>query len=539
MTDGSDDLNFEPEFEPYDPRRWSVNLSFWRPSQLSDAEMQAFFVDRDGRWSAQTKAAIERFNAKGLDLNQSWALVEQRWLCPVCQRFKADIFRVSSRGILLANLEEHHDHFRDYVGSRGRELFGERWVLDLPSSGATMVDTLESLVSTFPRELVCSECNAADGKAKLALKDMVPPYFSFAPTEIRGFIQPSPNADHKVDLKKAEAIWRQLEPSLKARVDLVDNALHMIQSGALHRERGTSSLDRAWRRFEPQLQLYAEFLNASNRDGRGRELNQATTEFLARSVQKDSNILAPRTQPKRAKVQEPSDEEYSTYNDPVSPKRWQNTNEEWFCPVCKRRKRQIVRKSGSGKWAGGIRDLYEAVEETSQEGRRFRRMTLPRFSHAFIMREARNVQICSDCAEIIPQLKARRRDLTDVSLTCLDLLACIQSLAPHASHVVDWDEAGNRASANRQIAPAWDAYFKHRALASRIQNLYKRFLRFENEASAIREVTEEVMYVAEIDELDEASILARWLLDEAARFDQEEENNKREYLASKAASKPN
>lgn len=240
MTDVSDDFDFEPEFEPRDPRRWSVNLSFWRPSQLTDAEMQAFFPDRDGRWSGQTKAAIERLGAQGLDLNQSWALVEQKWLCPVCHRFKDDIFRVSNRGILLANLEEHHDHFRDYVGRRGRELFGERWVVDLPSSGATMIDTLESLVSTFPRELVCSECNAADGKAKLALKDIIPPYFSFAPTEIRGFIQPSPNADHRVDLDKAEAIWRHCEPPLKARVDLVDKTLQMIHSGSLHRERGSS-----------------------------------------------------------------------------------------------------------------------------------------------------------------------------------------------------------------------------------------------------------------------------------------------------------
>jgi hypothetical protein len=51
---------------------------------------------------------------------QSWALVPQNWSCPICRRSKVDIFRLSSRGILLANLEGHHDHLRDYVGRRAR-----------------------------------------------------------------------------------------------------------------------------------------------------------------------------------------------------------------------------------------------------------------------------------------------------------------------------------------------------------------------------------------------------------------------------------
>lgn len=535
MTDAPEDLDFYPDFQDRDPRLWSVNLSFWRPSQLTDDEMEAFFGDRDGKWSHQTKTAIARYGAKGLDLNQSWALTEQNWSCPVCHRYKTDIFRVSNRGILLANLEEHHDHFRDYVGRRGRKLFGENWVFDLPNGSATIVDTIESLVSTFSRELICSECNAADGKAKLSLKDTIPSYFSFAPTEIREFIEPSPNADHRIDFDKVEAIWRRREAALKARVELVDQTLEMIRSGVLRRERGASSIQRIWRHFQPQSHLYTEFLRASNLDERGSELSRSTTEFLARSVQKDSNVLAPKPQTKRENAVGPTDEEYASYCDPVSSKRWRLTKEDWHCPVCEREKRQIVRKSGSGKWAGGIRDLVEAIEETSEINRRARRITLPGFTHAFIMGGSRTVQICSDCADIISQLKARRRDLTDIVLTSFDLRACILSLQPHAPHLIDWDEAANRAIANQQIGRSWEAYSKHRAFASSIQFQHKRFLRFANKTDALREIAQEVMFVADIDDVEEATSLAEWLLGEAVRFDAEEERRRAEYLAAKAA----
>ncbi|MGM5034956.1 hypothetical protein [Tardiphaga sp. 803_E3_N1_3] len=539
MTDTSEDFDFAPDFEDKESRLWSVNLSFWRPSELTDEEMEAFFGDRDGKWSRQTKAAMARHGAKGLDLNQSWALTVQYWSCPVCHRFKPDIFRLSNRGILLANLEEHHDHFRDYVGHRGRELFGAGWVLELPPGSSTIVDAIENLASTFSRELVCSECNAADGKAKLALNDRIPSYFSFAPTEIRGFIESAPNTDHRVDFDKVEATWRKCEPALKARVELVDQTLHMMRSGLLRRERGGPSIQQTWKHFQPQFQLYTEFLRASDRDERGAELRRSISEFLARSVQKDSNVLAPKPQAKRARAVGPTDEEYASYCDPVSSKRWQLAKEDWHCPICERTKRQIVRKSGSGRWAGGIRNLSEAIEETCEANRSARRNTLPGFTHAFIMRGPTAFELCSDCADVIPQLKARRRDIADITLTRTDIQASILSLQAHASHVVDWDEAANRAIANRSIGPSWEAYWKHRALASSIQVLHKRFLRVANETDALREITEEVMFVADIDDVEEAGALAEWLLNEAARFDAEEDRKRDEYLTAKAASTSN
>lgn len=78
-----DDFGIEPDFHKEPNRLWLVELAFWRPSALTDEEMESSFADRDGRWSGQTKAALLKHSAKGLDLNQNWALVEQNWSCPV------------------------------------------------------------------------------------------------------------------------------------------------------------------------------------------------------------------------------------------------------------------------------------------------------------------------------------------------------------------------------------------------------------------------------------------------------------------------
>jgi hypothetical protein len=268
----------------------------------------------------------------------------------------------------------------------------------------------------------------------------------------------------------------------------------MIRDGMLYRERGTSSFRASLRQFEPQYQLYQEFLRKADRDERGRELRQMMDEFLAKSVQNDSHAVISRPRPKPATGSGPTDEEYSRYCDSVSTRRWQETGEDWSCPICDKTKRQIIRKANSGKWAGGIRELIEPIQETDAVEIQARRSTLPGFSHSFVMRGSRSVFICSDCSEIISQIKLRRRDLTDIFLTGSDLRQCILSVQPHAPHDVDWDEVARRALSNRSIGSAWEAYSKHRSLASRLRHIFKVMtLNNRGEQRAIDEIAEEVM----------------------------------------------
>ena len=80
-----------------------------------------------------------------------------------------------------------------------------------------------------------------------------------------------------------------------------------------------------------------------------------------------------------------------------------------------------------------------------------------------------------------------------------------------------------------------EAFYKHRSLASRLALLFKIVAKESGEKKALEEMAEELMFVAEIDQKAEALPLAKWLLQEDARFDREEERAKAEYLARKAA----
>ena len=153
---------FNAEHAPHG-NAWFANLLFWRPSRLSDEQMQLHFGDCDGCWSAQTKDALQRFKAKGLDLNENWALSAPGWSCPACQRSKEAIFRLSKRGILLAKLELHHDHLRDVIFHRVRELHGPNWSETILKTSIILLDHIRDLTSRFELCLLCSECNTADG----------------------------------------------------------------------------------------------------------------------------------------------------------------------------------------------------------------------------------------------------------------------------------------------------------------------------------------------------------------------------------------
>jgi rubredoxin len=529
MSDEENDFEVETEFDDGPRRAWFVQLMFWRPSILTDSEMELFFSDYDGRWSEQTKSAITRYGAKGLDLNNNWALVNGNWSCPACNRHKVDILRLSDRGILLANLDEHHDHISNYVGRRARELYGEQWLADARPGSARLVDYLEKMVSSFLPVLVCTDCNTADGKAKALMKGGIPDDFSFSPSEIGKFIDPIPNKEHGIDVPRLKETWHNCEESFNDRVKFIDHTLGMIHSGMLYRDRGVPSLRIAQRQFEPEVQLYRGFRRETDRDDRSRELTQMIDEFLARSVQKDSPIVAPKVRTKSGEAVGPTDVEYAVYCDPVSSRRWQQTSEEWYCPICNRKKRQIVRKSNNGRWTGGVRQLIEPVEETDRVSILARRRIFPGFQHDFMMRGLKSTLICSDCADIIARIKQRRRDITDIHLGEDDLRQCVRDSQPNAPHDVDWDETTRRALSNRSIGPAWNAYWKYRSFVFRLAHHYNVTEQYcGGEHKAIDEVSDEIMFESEVDSKEEAIELTRLILQEFARFKEEDSRNDEE-----------
>tara|TARA_R110002020_G_scaffold69730_9_gene181443 strand:- start:18332 stop:19864 length:1533 start_codon:yes stop_codon:yes gene_type:complete len=435
---------------------WTETLVFPHPSLLDDAQMGAYFPMYDGRWSDQTKRAIEMLGAHGLELNSNWALERQSWTCPGCARSKAEIFRKSSQGVLLAKLERHHDHLWDEANRRPVELVGEAWKDILPDGASFVVENIRSLVVRFEEALVCSECNAADGKAKLALE--TDSLFTFAASEIRQFIKPAPHADHEVNVEIARMIWERERPGFERRVALLGTLVDDLVAGNLQRRReGAVRPMSTLERVGADDILWKAFLDASRGTSRRGFLQGMRSEFLARSVWKD--VM------KRVRVptgdRSPTDEEYACHVPNARPQAWAEAGEDWTCPCCGRGKRATMRMSAKKKWSGAIRSVaqYDVLLDENEIDLRLR--LFPDFQNDLHLKERRWVDVCSDCADIVPRLLQERRDLSDGYLTIDEMKVVLAGVGDHSPHDVDFAEAAGLAAGNRsyrQAIQAMDAF---------------------------------------------------------------------------------
>jgi len=111
-----------------------------------------------------------------------WNNRPPNWHCPGCDRNKREILRWTYRNVngnffwgWIAPLATHHDH-----------------------SGN----------NRFPETVICQDCNSADGAAKR--KWHLPSKWSFSPSEIRQFINPTPHATHEINHQKALSIYRSI-----------------------------------------------------------------------------------------------------------------------------------------------------------------------------------------------------------------------------------------------------------------------------------------------------------------------------------------
>lgn len=496
-----------------DAKAWVANLLFWRPSRLSDEEMQLHFGSLDGRWSEQTKRATQRFEAKGLDLNENWALCAPYWICLACRRTKDDIFRLSKRGVLLAKLELHHDHIRDHIWPRIRELFGKDWLATRPKSSIIILDHIRELISRFDICLVCSECNSADGKAKLRFRDEIDPRFSFTAQEIGTFIRPVTGKDHEIDYQKAHAAWEAEKENFGARLALVDELLSHLVNGRLARDhQGTADARIMNGAFDGYALLMRSFNQDTKNTERAQLLWKLRNEFLARSTRRDSATLAA-VDKARSSFVTPTDDEYATYVDPVSSKRWLATSSDWVCPICARSKRQLLRKSKSGKWSGGVRSHYECILERDDLVVANRRRLFPDFRNDIFVRDILQMTVCADCAGISAALMQKDQSIRDPYLSSSDRRACIVNSQPHGVHEIDFETARQRAIANEPYAAAAAAFTAFRTRVRDFAGRFERGRRWgEIEKDLLEAFADEVRVFHRIENSTECATLVKWLL---------------------------
>jgi rubredoxin len=507
-----DELPFDPGYDP-NSDAWFANLLFWRPSRLSDEQMQTHFNGRDGRWSLGTKRALGRLNAKGLDLNENWALCAPFWSCPACRRSKDDIFRLSKRGILLAKLELHHDHLRDGVCHRAQELFGKDWRETIPKTSFRILDQIRDITSRFDHCLLCSECNAADGKVKARFRSEIDSRFTFTAIEIGGFVRARAAQDHQIDYAKAFELWQAEKDNFLARIDLIDVLLTHVKIGRLAHdylgEPGARDISSA---FTSSSLLAEAFARDTKDTERAALLWNFGVEFLGRSTQRDSAKLPPTDAPGRLPVL-PTDDEYAAYVDPVSGKRWQATPEDWACPVCERRKRQILRKSKGGKWTGGVRSHVECTLETDTLAVSNRRRLFPDFPNDLFVKDETALTLCSDCAGIGAALGQRDQSIRDPYLGIEDRRATISLSHPNGAHQIDFDVARQRAIANESYGPAWAAFRAFQAKVADFGGRFDRRRKFGgSKQTLLEDLAEDIRVFHRIENAAECNSLVIWLL---------------------------
>lgn len=119
---------------------------------------------------------------------KKWSGLPADWYCPACKRSKFQLLTWTKRRTgyggntpgeyhWLAPIQEHHDHRSD------GGLYSPR----------------------FLPELICGDCNSADGRVKKCLG--LPSEFSFSPAELSQFITGYPHGGVKTDLKMARKVY--------------------------------------------------------------------------------------------------------------------------------------------------------------------------------------------------------------------------------------------------------------------------------------------------------------------------------------------
>lgn len=479
---------------------------------LSDDEMVNVAHMRDGRWSAQTKALLKKFKTEKLDLNRGWAASWTGWTCPCCKRDKRQIARMNKIGVLLCRLEIHHDHLAEAIKRIYSEFEFDGMGDDTRIQLRRAQGSLTQLIERFERVVLCIDCNLAEGRAKLLLKGIVDTDFSFSPTEIAEFIQPSPNRVHEINKKQAHAIWKMKKGDFIDRIKFTRKMVQWNVAGKYWREvtrgeRGVASL-------QDRDIVFQQFSRAMSNS----QHYSPSEKILTRSTSNDSAGHSPKMK-RKPSVHCPSDAEFAVINknnQKQSP--WVKAGEEWQCSCCHRAKREICRKSNKGKWTARIHIIPEYIKETDQESLSFRRLNGVK---SLVIGSTRQHFICQDCRHVSSEAIRRGAEINVDCLTIGDLKKLVGIAVPNAVHNVDYEKANEIALANKPLQAAIDDYRNHQRQAAKARTEVHIKTRF-NGLSA-NEVIDGLGYEYAVEfgiGIEEGVQFVDWLLDEARRFSQ-------------------
>jgi rubredoxin len=284
----------------------------------------------DGIMSPLTRVLVKQLEASGVDMTLAWACTSIAWECPACGRTKPQIVRLNSKRQLMCRLVEHHDHMKDLVESEFKLACNSQETLDADEQAKRFAARASQMVSAYDNAIVCDDCNGADATAKAVANTHKS--FSYSPQEIRKFVRSTPNRPHEIDEDIAHQIWQENTATFELRLKIIKRIATI------------AATDTHWYQELPDFQradsVYrrAEFLARSSPSA----LYDLTGD-KRRPVPEDLSQWRRVVQAKPSTYPSNKDVEYVTKV--ISEKFWSRVPDTWQCDVCKRPKRETIRKS--------------------------------------------------------------------------------------------------------------------------------------------------------------------------------------------------
>lgn len=364
-------------------------------------------VGLDSEWSRQSRQLVEEFNAKEIDVNRWWVLTSKDWRCPCCDRSKPEIVRMNSHGHLIGEIHEHHDHVIDAVRTEFTKASENLPQIIADRNAKKFFKRIAFGFSAYDNTLVCSDCNAADAKAKKLLKFKPGSYFSFSPKEISEFINVLPNQPHEIDFQKANQAWLAAKPILEKRLKLIKHIALLAATDAHWYQPSEKTAKQEEMHGELMFKHYGlATISPSGPEG----LLYATNKHQGRPDSWRRKTNFPDPVPTDGQVRHMVALEYSNFSEHA---------EDWQCPVCLRLKFDCIRKTNKGKWSFNV--VHRKVYEDGKSRLDF--------------------EMCKDCSDVSTnigiEIKKRSRGLDNRVLSNLisreDLQRIVQP-QPHCKH---------------------------------------------------------------------------------------------------------
>lgn len=432
----------------------TVMIRFPDFASMSDEEMQrhALTNARDGRWSLLTHWLLERFGTDQLELGDAWARTWWGWECPACKRPKMDIARLTDQNVLLCQLDEHHDHLIDHLKKViGRDIPGAA-LDEIGAIRRRAFATIFPLVERFERQLICNDCNAADGKMKKEIGQDIPAHFSFSPSEIAAFIVASPNAPHKLEVDIGEAIWNEAKADFEQRIAFAETMAERITQGLHDREQGRSDLTRTGN-VELFYRMAFDQLSANDRPS---GLEDA---IRRRSISRHGKALTKKKA--RQKHVPPTAAEFSDLDNRLNAESipWRSAGSNWRCEICDRSKFEILRRSNKGVWTAKVMQ-FEAYEDEIDP--RSLRLRYNGREGARTIGTERLALICQDCRQVVTDAVSLIPEADHRCMSLADIRSLIGDPLPHLRHDVDKEEMLDLVRNNGDWISAVGDYLRHR-----------------------------------------------------------------------------